>query len=125
MMGICGFMMGTFIGIIFSTAEHAVQMLPLILIPVIIFGGLPVNLNQIPAYVRWIQYLSALRHSYSALLIDQLSTAKLHKINDDPEVRELLGINGEFVENILYLGAIVIAMMILSIACLYIKRKPL
>jgi hypothetical protein len=37
-------MLGTFVGIIFSTAEHAVQILPLIVIPLVLFGGLVVNL---------------------------------------------------------------------------------
>jgi hypothetical protein len=38
-------MLGTFVGILFSTAEHAIQILPLIIIPLVMFGGLIMNLN--------------------------------------------------------------------------------
>jgi hypothetical protein len=37
-------MFGSFVGIIFSTAEHAIQILPLLVIPLVLLGGLVVNL---------------------------------------------------------------------------------
>ena len=68
-----GYMMGSFIGIVFSTSEHAIQILPLIVMPLVLFGGLIVNLNSIPKYTSWIQYISPIRHAYSSLVLDQLS----------------------------------------------------
>lgn len=73
MLGICGYMFGSLVGIVFSTAEHAIQILPLLVMPLVLFGGLVVNLNTIPEYSRWIQYLSPIRHTYSALILDQMS----------------------------------------------------
>lgn len=46
--GVSGYMFGSLIGIIFSTAEHAIQILPLIVVPLVLFGGLVVNLKTIP-----------------------------------------------------------------------------
>lgn len=80
LLGVCGYMFGSFVGIMFSTAEHAIQMLPLLVIPLVLFGGLVVNLNTIPVYSRWVQYLSPIRHSYSALILDQMSSEKMHNI---------------------------------------------
>ena len=72
----------------------AIQILPLIVIPVVMFGGLSVNLNDVPVFSRWIQYLSVIRHGYSVLMLNLLSTEKMHKLADIPEVREFCGING-------------------------------
>lgn len=80
MIALTGYMMGTTVGILFSSAEHAIQLLPLILLPLLIFGGLVINLRTIPDYASWFQYLSPLRHSYSCMIMDQLSTPKFDNI---------------------------------------------
>lgn len=74
LIAISGYMMGSLIGIIFSTSEHAIQMLPIVIIPLILFGGLVVNLRTIPSYSSWAQYISPIRHTYSALILDQLNS---------------------------------------------------
>lgn len=74
LIAICGYMMGSLVGIVFSTSEHAIQILPLIIIPLVLFGGLIVNLRTIPDYSSWAQYLSPIRHCYSSLILDQLSS---------------------------------------------------
>ena len=94
LIGISGFMTGTLVGIVFSTSEHAIQILPLIVMVIVIFGGLVVNLHDIPSYTQWLQYLSPIRHGYSCLMIDQLSTKKMHHSINQPGVRDLVGING-------------------------------
>ena len=87
--------MGIFIGAMFTTPEMAIQILPLIVIPVVMFGGLSVNLNDIPEFSRWIQYLSVIRHGYSVLMLNLLSTDKMHHLADDENIRQFCGINGE------------------------------
>lgn len=67
-------MFGSLVGIVFSTSEHAVQILPVIIIPLVLFGGLVVNLNSIPNYANWFQYFSPIRHVYSGIMIDQMGT---------------------------------------------------
>ena len=80
-------MMGTFVGIAFSKSEHAVQILPIIIIPFVIFGGLVVNVNDVPAYANWMQYFSPIRHAYSSIVMDQLSTKKMHNIINEDGVK--------------------------------------
>ena len=53
------------------------------MIPVTLLGGLVVNLNDIPDFISWMQYISAIRHGYSCLMINQLGTPKFHEISDN------------------------------------------
>jgi ABC-type multidrug transport system permease subunit len=75
--GFAGFMIGLIIGILCKTEQMAVQIIPLIMVPMLLFGGLAVNLNTIPSYASWIQYINPIRHGYNALLNSQLKTDSL------------------------------------------------
>lgn len=78
-----GYFLGILTGMIFSTEAQAGQILPVIMIPVTLLGGLVVNLNDIPDFISWMQYISAIRHGYSCLMINQLGTPKFHEISDN------------------------------------------
>ena len=65
----------------------ATQGLPAFMIPFVIYGGLPANLNDLPVYTSWIQYLNPIRHLYSSLLENVLNTDKMHNLGDDKIVR--------------------------------------
>lgn len=125
LIAICGYMFGSFVGIVFSTSEHAIQILPILVIPLVLLGGLVVNLSDIPAYASWAQYISPIRHTYSALMVDQLSSKKMHNIMQYGDViRDLVGINGTYIANTLYLAAIALGLSVASLVTLYIKKKP-
>ena len=69
-----GYLFGMFFGVLCKDATAAANLLPMVLIPILIFGGLAVNINTIPAYVSWLQYLSPLRHSFLIIFQDQMSS---------------------------------------------------
>jgi len=75
--GFAGFMLGLIIGVLCKTEQLAVQIVPLLMIPMVLFGGLNVNLSTIPAYANWIQYINPIRYGYNALLNSQLKTDSL------------------------------------------------
>jgi ABC-type multidrug transport system permease subunit len=75
--GFAGYMMGLIIGVLCKSEQFAVQIVPLILIPMVLFGGLAINLNSIPEYAGWIQYINPIRYGYNALLNSQLKTESL------------------------------------------------
>ena len=83
-MGVIGHFLGIFLGCLFTTSELAIQILPIIVIPIVLYGGLVVNLNDIPAYSSWIQYLSPIRHGYSLFMDNLLKTDKMKHIGDIP-----------------------------------------
>ena len=47
------------------------QVMPLAILPVMIFGGLFVNLETIPDAFHWLQYISPIKYSYNAMLLDE------------------------------------------------------
>lgn len=50
-------------------------MLPSVMIPMMLFGGLVVNISDIPVYLRWLQYLTPIRHSFLIIFQDQMSSS--------------------------------------------------
>jgi ABC-type multidrug transport system permease subunit len=121
--GMVGNIFGMCVGVLFSTGEVAIQLLPLIMIPILLYGGLVVNLNDIPEYNRWLQYLSPIRHGYSSVMINQLHTDKLHNIGEYELVVRMAGVNGTIEENILMLGGLFVFFFFSCIIILYIKKK--
>jgi len=65
----------------------AIQILPAFMILFLIYGGLPANLHDLPAYSSWIQYLSPVRHIYSSLMENVLNTDKMHNLGQNSLVR--------------------------------------
>ena len=49
------------------------QIMPLTIMPFMIFGGLLVNLNTIPDWLSWFQYISPIRYSYNGMLMEDFS----------------------------------------------------
>lgn len=49
------------IGCTFKSKEVAMQVMPLAILPIMIFGGLFVNLETIPVVFHWIQYISPIK----------------------------------------------------------------
>ncbi len=48
----------------------------------LLFGGLVVNINDIPVYLRWLQYLTPIRHSFLIVFQDQIKSNKLSQYAD-------------------------------------------
>jgi hypothetical protein len=48
--------------------------------PLVVFGGLVVNLKTIPVYSYWIQFLTPLRYAYNILMKTQLETDQLQQL---------------------------------------------
>ena len=65
--------LGMLIGCTFKSKEVAMQVMPLAILPIMIFGGLFVNLETIPKWLHWIQYISPIKYSFNAMLIEEFS----------------------------------------------------
>lgn len=75
--GLAGYLLGIMVGILLKDANVAIQVVPLIITPLIMFGGLPVNLNTMADYASWMQYFDPVQYGYKALLLNQLDTDSL------------------------------------------------
>jgi len=66
--------LGMLIGCTFKSKEVAMQVMPLAILPIMIFGGLFVNLETIPKVFHWIQYISPIKYSYNAMLLEEFQS---------------------------------------------------
>jgi ATP-binding cassette subfamily G (WHITE) protein 1 len=64
----CSSGLGYFLSSSFSRPETAVMITPLVLLPLMLFGGLFSNVETIPAWIGWVQYLSPIRYGNEALI---------------------------------------------------------
>ena len=78
---ITGTAIGTFISAIFDDVGMALAVLPLFLLPVLLFSGLFVNSGNFPAWLAWLQYGSPVRYSFSGLLQNQFDTYTFNNCN--------------------------------------------
>ena len=60
--------MGLFMSAAFKRKESAVTLTPLFLLTSQLLCGFIVNLNQIPAWIAKLQYLSFVKYAYQALV---------------------------------------------------------
>jgi len=61
------------VGCLSSNVEVALQASPAIFVPQILFAGFFIKSNQIPAVLRWVQYLCSLRYGINMLLITEFA----------------------------------------------------
>ena len=125
LVGLTGYFLGLLVGCLFARGEFAVQVLPAVLIPIMIYGGLTVNLNELPSYSYWIQYVSPIRHGYSIIMEDLLGTDKMHDLAENAGIREMAGINGTMEANIYLLVGEGVSFVVLCLIVLYFKKRAL
>ena len=53
---------------VFESEEQASQIAPIVLMPLILFGGQFANPDAIPKSIGWIQYISPIRYGLEALV---------------------------------------------------------
>ena len=86
-----GMAMGTLAASIFKTIEVALAVLPLLLIPMMIFSGLMINNQNIPWYFKWIRYISPTQYAFTAAMKNEFNDLVVKNSSG------LVIINGEFV----------------------------
>jgi hypothetical protein len=60
------------------TLQVALAVMPMLLLPLMVFGGFFVNTNSIPAYFSWIQYLSPMRYGFIAAAKNEFSGLQIN-----------------------------------------------
>jgi ABC-type multidrug transport system permease subunit len=59
------------------TQEASLIITPIVLIPMLIFGGFFINSNSIPTWLAWIRYISIFYYGFAALMISQYTNLTL------------------------------------------------
>lgn len=78
-MALQGYLFGLMFGVLCKDSETGITLLPLVIIPILVFGGLVIRISDIPEYIRWMQYISSLRHSFLIVFQDQMKSSKFQQ----------------------------------------------
>jgi len=87
--------LGLMLGCIFPNPEMAVSLAPIVVVPFMLFGGFYININSIPVWLRWLQYLSLYKWGFQALATNEFHDTTYH-CNPSEYVSDTLP-NGETV----------------------------
>lgn len=68
-----GMAMGTLAASAFKSVEYALAILPLLLIPMMIFSGLMINNRDIQWYFVWIRYIAPTQYAYTAAMKNEFT----------------------------------------------------
>jgi len=80
--------MGLFLGCTVADVKAAIELSPAIFVPQVMFAGFFIKIEQIPGFLRWVQYICPLKWGMNILLIAEFdndnipSAGKLLKSND-------------------------------------------
>ena len=77
------------IATIAKNVRIALQFAPFCIIPFILFSGLFINTNSIPAYFTWIQYLSPIRYMYQEVYKNEFKGLKYKGIYLDYSIDQM------------------------------------
>ncbi|KAJ2726258.1 hypothetical protein GGI07_000735 [Coemansia sp. Benny D115] len=72
-MNICGFSFGLLLGASFADLTTVNTAIPGLFLPFLLFGGLFVNTGNSTVWLRWIQWVSPLKYSYTATMKNQFT----------------------------------------------------
>jgi hypothetical protein len=91
--------------------------------PLVVFGGVVVNLKTLPSYSSWFQYLTPLRYGFNIMTDAQLNTDELLNLGKSDFVRNKIGLDGSIEDNIIMLILLWYGLFVMSFLTLYIRRK--
>ena len=64
---------GIFVGSAVKDPKVAAELMPALIVPQLLFSGLFISVNLIPAFLRWAQYLCSLTYAVRLVLIYEFS----------------------------------------------------
>ncbi|TPX40845.1 hypothetical protein SeMB42_g05847, partial [Synchytrium endobioticum] len=75
---VAGWAMGIFFACIFPSLPVALAATPVILMPLMLFSGLFANLDTIPVWLRWIQYISPIKYGFEGMVKNEYTGIQLY-----------------------------------------------
>jgi ATP-binding cassette subfamily G (WHITE) protein 1 len=122
LLAISGFLFGLMFGVLNKDSNQAINLFPLVVIPILIYGGLVVNIKDIPVYSQWLQYFSPLRHSFMIVFQDQLYSSKL-ALYQPYNLAAVYGLDGDSTVALVSLIGLIGIYLIFALLFLIIIKK--
>lgn len=127
--GMCGTATGIFIASCFDSIKTALAILPVVLLPLLLFSGLFASSDALPVYLKWVQYISPMFYAYTGLVINEFDGRELP--NCDPAsgkcsteyVYSVLGFDDPLgiIPNIVFLLVIYVVLVLGAFIVLWLK----
>lgn len=74
--GFCAIALGMIIASAAPTPDAANAIAPLFVVLMILFGGFYINIESLPDWLQWVQYLSLMRYAFEGLAVNEFTGAK-------------------------------------------------
>lgn len=68
LLGFSGNSVGLMAGSMFKDVRTASGMLPMVLMPLVLFSGFYANQSQLMSWIGWLQYISPMKYAFEALM---------------------------------------------------------
>ena len=114
LIGLCGNSLGLLLGSLIADAKVISAVMPLIILPFVLISGFFKNLDNLPGWVGWIQYLSPLKFGFGALVLNETAN-KASLINQ-------LNLNVDLWPSVGYLFLLAFGYRMLSLFFLWLMR---
>lgn len=113
---ICASSFGYFLSSIFEQEETAVALAPVIMMPMMLFGGFFSNSAQYPVWIGWLQYVSPIKYALEALVWNEFDGREYGE--NDVRLVERLGFELGIGKCLAILAAFSVFLRIVSMICL-------
>jgi len=74
----CGTSLGIMVSCIFAELSVAMTVMPLFLLPLMVFSGFFVNSDTLPKYFAWISYISPMKYGFTAVGQNEFAGLQIH-----------------------------------------------
>ncbi|CDW76556.1 abc transporter family protein [Stylonychia lemnae] len=113
---LCASSFGYFLSSIFNRETTAVEVAPIILMPLQLFSGFYTNAGYYPVWISWFQYISPLRYALEALVNNEFEDRKYG--SNDIHMVQFLGYKLGIAKCLAILAALTVFLRVLSMICL-------
>lgn len=124
---ICTFFFGTsyglLISVIISKMELSMALVPVLVIPLMLLGGFFLNTNNIPSYLKWIEYLSMFKYGFQVAALNEFDSLNFDCIGCNPLGE--IGIKETIVENFIAMLALGVGFRIIAYIFMHIISTPM
>eukprot|EP00347_Sterkiella_histriomuscorum_P009468 403341097 len=116
MLVLCASSFGYFLSSIFNQEETAVGIAPVIIMPLMLFGGFFSNSGNYPVWISWFQYISPIKYSLEAFVWNEFDTREYgpNEVRLIPRLGFELGIS----KCLAILAGLTVFLRIVSMICL-------
>ncbi|KAJ3086461.1 ATP-binding cassette sub- G member 1 [Quaeritorhiza haematococci] len=124
---LCGFALGIFFACTFANLTLALSVTPMIMLPLMLFSGLFVNQDAIPAYFNWIKYISPMKYVFEGSFKTEYTGLTLPNPTDSnqtvPGESYIRSVGFDDGITILYCALVLIGMVVFLMGTAYAALK--